>query len=157
RGRPLPFWRRRRPPPRHQGAGHRFRQPAAVCGTRSAARRPVLLERGGRTASQAVRRGRPVSVDVVVVTHQSRPTLQAALDLLPAEARVVVVDNASSDGTLDVASPVAAQLVRNAENRGFAAAANQAAKLGRAEVLVFLNPDARIDKESLDMLVAELD
>jgi len=98
-----------------------------------------------------------VSVDVVVVTHQSRPTLQAALDLLPAEARVVVVDNASSDGTLDVASPVAAQLVRNAENRGFAAAANQAAKLGRAEVLVFLNPDARIDKESLDMLVAELD
>lgn len=65
--------------------------------------------------------------------------------------RVVVVDNASTDRSLDGIEALALPLevLRNAENRGFAAACNQSALGSNADYLLFLNPDTRLFADSL--------
>jgi len=98
-----------------------------------------------------------VPVDVVVVTYQSERHLPRCLTALRRGASVLVVDNASTDRSADVAATLGARVVRNPENRGFAAAANQGARLGRADLILFLNPDAALRADDLDRLVSALD
>jgi N-acetylglucosaminyl-diphospho-decaprenol L-rhamnosyltransferase len=68
---------------------------------------------------------------------------------------VVVVDNASSDGSADNLqfSDLPLSVVRNSENRGFAAACNQGARHSTADYLIFLNPDVRLHEDSLQVPV----
>jgi GT2 family glycosyltransferase len=89
-----------------------------------------------------------VSLSVVIVTHDSRDAVTAALPALTAQLggddELVVVDNASTDGTLAAVGEIApeAVVVRNRDNAGFAAGANAGARLAKGQLLVFLNPDA---------------
>ncbi len=65
--------------------------------------------------------------------------------------RVIVVDNASTDDSIDGVSALGLPLdiVCNRENRGFAAACNQGARGSEADYLLFLNPDTRLFADSL--------
>lgn len=87
-------------------------------------------------------------LSVVVVTYNSRsavtPTLTALRDQLGTEDELVVVDNASADGTPDQVRALvpAARVLRNDHNAGFAAAANAGARAATGDLLLFLNPDA---------------
>ena len=94
-----------------------------------------------------------MTLDVVVVTYESARHLTRCLAGLPAGADVVVVDNASADGSAELARTLGARVVRNPGNLGFAAAANQGARLGRGGLVLFLNPDAALDPASLERLV----
>jgi N-acetylglucosaminyl-diphospho-decaprenol L-rhamnosyltransferase len=64
---------------------------------------------------------------------------------------VIIVDNASSDDSLDNVDKLGVQvrIIRNRENRGFAAACNQGAALAKGDYLLFLNPDTKLFKNSL--------
>jgi N-acetylglucosaminyl-diphospho-decaprenol L-rhamnosyltransferase len=97
-----------------------------------------------------------VTVDVVVVAYQSARHLPGCLAAVPEEAVVVVVDNASGDGSAGVAETHSARVLRNPRNLGFAAAANQGARLGAGDLILFLNPDAVLQAGCLDRLVAAL-
>jgi GT2 family glycosyltransferase len=87
---------------------------------------------------------------IVVVTFNSRPavacSLPALLAQLGAEDELVVVDNASWDGTVALVRELApeAVVVERTDNAGFAAAANAGALAATGDVLVFLNPDATV-------------
>lgn len=97
--------------------------------------------------------GVPGTVDVVVVTYESGHHLAACLEPLAAEGvRVIVVDNDSSDGSVDVARAAGAEVIANSDNRGFAAAANQGARAGHGDVIVFLNPDAITSAQTIAYL-----
>lgn len=98
-----------------------------------------------------------MNLDIVVVTFQSAEHLPRCLAGLPGAARVIVVDNASTDGSADLAAELGAEVVRNPDNRGFAAAANQGARLGDGEAILFLNPDASVDGPGLGPLLSALD
>jgi GT2 family glycosyltransferase len=102
-------------------------------------------------------------VDVVIVNWNSGAYLAqciASLDALesPVDIRsVVVVDNASIDGSDAVtAARVPLELVRNPTNLGFGAACNTGARRGRADMILFLNPDARVDATSITRTAAAL-
>lgn len=92
------------------------------------------------------------SVHVVIVNWNSGRQLAECLDSFAAvagdrvaTARITVVDNASSDGSCDALPALPALvLIRNAENRGFAAACNQGVTGSDADFLLFLNPDTRL-------------
>ena len=73
---------------------------------------------------------------------------------------VVIVDNGSTDGSVDnlpVPADLPLRILRNGGNRGFAAACNQAAAAIEAEYILFLNPDALVDPASIPIAVAWLD
>ena len=91
------------------------------------------------------------TVDIVIVNWNSGERLRECLarlrDQVAADVRigrVVVVDNASSDGSADgLAMPDAAlEVRRNAVNVGFARACNEGARGSVADFILFLNPDA---------------
>ena len=87
-------------------------------------------------------------LSVVVVTYNSDSavglTLAPLVEQLGADDELIVVDNASSDGTLALVRELApsAVVVANAGNAGFAAAANAGARRATGDLLLFLNPDA---------------
>ncbi len=76
------------------------------------------------------------------------------------DLEVVVVDNASVDGSVEVARRAGVRVVRNAANLGYAGAANQAVALAReagADALVLANPDAVLSPDCLAETVRALD
>jgi GT2 family glycosyltransferase len=95
---------------------------------------------------------------VVVVTHQSiehLPGLVAALaGQLRDEDELVIVDNASTDGTPDLARSLQARLrvLETGENLGFAGGCHIGVRSTRAPLLLFLNPDCQPQRDCLEEL-----
>lgn len=106
------------------------------------------------------------TVGVVVVTYRSKGTIGACLDGLPdagtSVSKVVIVDNASDDGTLDeveswarrVAGRLSVEVVANEHNVGFGTAANQGVERLATDWVLLLNPDASCPAGTIDDLVA---
>ena len=90
--------------------------------------------------------GKPL-VSVTVVTYNSgrfiRRCLESALEQTHQPLEVIVIDNASTDGTCDILERFedSCVVVYNEENIGFAAAQNQAIALSRGDWVLTLNPD----------------
>jgi N-acetylglucosaminyl-diphospho-decaprenol L-rhamnosyltransferase len=86
---------------------------------------------------------------VVVVSYRSGEALRRTLPALTPELRendeLIVVDNASGDETLAVVAELApaATVIESRTNLGFAGGCNAGARAASAELLCFLNPDAR--------------
>jgi GT2 family glycosyltransferase len=102
------------------------------------------------------------SVSVIIINYNAGPLLARSIDsLIGADVEVIIVDNASSDDSLALATgPVTPSLpvsvICNPTNRGFAAACNQAIAAATSNLLCFLNPDCIMRPESLDHLVNTL-
>jgi GT2 family glycosyltransferase len=86
-------------------------------------------------------------ISLIVVTYNSAALLPAFLEALAATEyapyELLVVDNASSDGTPRLTTELfpTARVLANQENVGFGRACNQGAQAACGELLVFLNPD----------------
>jgi GT2 family glycosyltransferase len=93
-------------------------------------------------------------IDVVIVSFNSSEHLRGAvLPLLDTEGlRVIVVDNASTDGSLDRLADLDITTIRQPVNGGFAAGCNAGWRAGEAENVLFLNPDARIGSAAARLL-----
>ncbi|PWU00089.1 MAG: hypothetical protein C5B51_25895 [Terriglobia bacterium] len=82
-------------------------------------------------------------IGIVIVTYNSEAVIGACLDAaLASGAEVVMVDNASSDGTVAAAVRRNVRLIANSSNLGFAAAMNQGFAVLRCPYVLLLNPDA---------------
>ena len=95
----------------------------------------------------------------MIVSYRSRATLRGCVEPLAAMPRlhVTVVDNASPDDSLETIADVeGVDVVRAPRNGGFAYGCNLGVARGSAPLLLFLNPDARIDAASLDALVTAM-
>ncbi|MBA4801809.1 MAG: glycosyltransferase family 2 protein [Euryhalocaulis sp.] len=87
------------------------------------------------------------AVSVIIVAYQSADCLPRCLNALAHQSfrdfEIILIDNASPDGGPDESAlPDNARLIRNAENRGFAAANNQGAAEAKGRWIALLNPDA---------------
>ena len=93
-------------------------------------------------------------IGVVIVTYNSRAEIGACLDAAAhSGAEIVVVDNASTDGTLTEVRARGVRLVANTTNRGFAGAVNQGFSALATPYVLLLNPDAEL-AGGLDSLCA---
>ncbi|RKQ92891.1 GT2 family glycosyltransferase [Solirubrobacter pauli] len=89
------------------------------------------------------------ALSIVMVSHGALGWTERALAAVAEHTRavheVIVVDNASTDGTPQRLRELPVRLIENAENRGFGPASNEGAEAARAPVLVFLNTDALVE------------
>ena len=84
-------------------------------------------------------------VGIVIVTYNSTPDIGPCLDAaLATGAEVLVVDNASEDGTSGEVERRNVRLITNRSNAGFAAAVNQGIRALHTPLVLLLNPDAII-------------
>jgi GT2 family glycosyltransferase len=104
------------------------------------------------------------SLDVVIVSFRSREHLRRCLDSLRAHPasgpmRLIVVDNASADGTTEMirADYPEVELIASPTNLGFAAATNLGAARGEAPYLLALNPDTAVTEGALDTVLATME
>jgi len=98
---------------------------------------------------------------VVIVSFNSGEHLAECLKSVAAyapEARVVVIDNASGDGSDRVAEarPDQVTLHRNEVNLGFARGVNQGLARISSDLVLVLNPDCRLLPGAVELLAAEL-
>ncbi len=94
------------------------------------------------------------------MSWNSAAHLPAAVTSVPPGVPVVVVDNASTDGSAAVARAAGARVIDAGANLGFGPACNLAAREGGpSETILFLNPDAALvdGASSLAALLAALD
>jgi N-acetylglucosaminyl-diphospho-decaprenol L-rhamnosyltransferase len=100
------------------------------------------------------------SVDAVIPTFNAAELLRRCLERLddPAVARVIVVDDVSTDGTREVAESFGSRvsLVRLSEHRGLAHALNRGVTQGDAEFVLFLNNDVFARPGAIGRLVDAL-
>lgn len=98
-------------------------------------------------------------VDVIVVTYNSAELIRGCVEPLArlADVRVIVVDNDSPDRSLEAISDLDVAAIPMGENAGFARACNRGWREGEAPYVLFLNPDARVEEESLRRLVSLLE
>ena len=97
--------------------------------------------------------GRP-ELSVLLVFHNqahlSLLCLQALVENADVPFELIIVDNASSDRTVELLDRLEnIKLVRNAENAGFVKAVNQGAELAVADHLLLLNNDAFVEAGAL--------
>ncbi len=100
-------------------------------------------------------------VSVTIVTYNSgrfiKRCLESVLDQKYPFKEIIVIDNNSSDGTIDILEPFedreGCRIFYNAENVGFAAAQNQAISYSNAEWVLTLNPDVLLLQGFLEALV----
>jgi GT2 family glycosyltransferase len=98
-------------------------------------------------------------ISCVVVNWNRRDLLRACLVSLACQEypnfEVIVVDNGSTDGSVELCSQefhALVRLIRNADNRGFCAANNQGIAAARGEFIALLNNDAEAEPGFLSAL-----
>lgn len=101
------------------------------------------------------------AVTAIVVNHNAGEVLRRCIDSLHEEAveDIVVVDNASADGSLallDGAVP-GIGIVRSPRNLGFGAAVNLGARSARHDILLVCNPDLVLHRGSVGALAGALE
>ncbi|MGB5062554.1 MAG: glycosyltransferase family 2 protein [Candidatus Competibacter sp.] len=104
------------------------------------------------------------AVSVIIVSFNTRELLRECLNTLAAEAdevcyEVIVVDNASRDGSADMLAADFPQirLIRSEVNLGFAAANNRGFEIVQGRYVVLLNSDAFPRPGALRNAVAHMD
>lgn len=105
----------------------------------------------------------PPTVAIILVSWNTRELLRLALQSVRAHAalpvRVIVVDNASSDGSVELvrAEFPEVTLIANADNRGFGQANNQGLAAGDEPLVLLLNSDAELTPGALPALVRAME
>ncbi|MRR15261.1 MAG: glycosyltransferase family 2 protein [Deltaproteobacteria bacterium] len=103
------------------------------------------------------------SACAIIVNYDAGPFLKQVVNSVlcsQAVRKVIVVDNHSTDQSMDEAEWIAVSqsrltCIRNQENLGFAKACNiGVAAAGESEYLLFLNPDCLMEENALETLLA---
>lgn len=105
-----------------------------------------------------------LDLSVVIVNWNVRDLLQRCVESVRSSQRsisteIIVVDNASTDGSVEMLRAEFPQtvLIANRENRGFPAANNQGIATAEGRYVLLLNPDTEILADALDTLVQYMD
>jgi hypothetical protein len=103
-----------------------------------------------------------LDLSIIIVNWNTREHLRACLASLRAadgsDLSVIVVDNASTDGSAEMVRAEFPEvcLIANDRNLGYAAGNNQGLAVAQSEWLLLLNPDTELGREALEGLAGFL-
>lgn len=96
-------------------------------------------------------------ISTIIVNYNAGELLRSCVDSLlncPLEIEIIIVDNASTDDSLESLSGLPyVQIIKNPVNVGFASACNRGARVASAQFLLFLNPDCTFKPGALTRLL----
>jgi GT2 family glycosyltransferase len=116
-----------------------------------------------KLASYSEGAGVETGVTIVVVNYNAGSLLEPCIALCLQQAgEVILVDNASVDGSIDAVSRrfdgnSSLRVIRNSANLGFAVACNVGARVARGQFVLFLNPDCALEEGAVSQLRLALD
>ena len=101
----------------------------------------------------------PDRVTIVTVTHNGGLVIGALLRSLPPDLPLVVVDNASTDDTLEIVQDTRpnASVLRNPIGIGYGRAANRGLRAVTTEFALLANPDTLLSDEAISALMEAAD
>lgn len=96
-----------------------------------------------------------IPIEAVVVTHDSAEVLSVCLAALAREGvPAILVDNASRDGSAELAERAGARVLRMVRNEGYGRANNAGVAASEAEFVLIANPDLVLDEGAVAALLA---
>ncbi|CAH1669891.1 MULTISPECIES: glycosyltransferase family 2 protein [unclassified Chelatococcus] len=94
------------------------------------------------------------SVTAVVVAYDSAHALPDCLGALAREGvPAIVIDNASTDGSAEVAARLCAEVIRNPVNEGYGRANNRGVAAAKMPFVLIINPDVILDEGAVAALL----
>ena len=93
------------------------------------------------------------SITAISVAYNSARVLPGLADSLPADVPLIVVDNGPDDGMRAWAAARGIKVVSSGQNLGFGNGCNLGAQQANTEFLLFVNPDARFEADTLPRLL----
>lgn len=101
------------------------------------------------------------TLSVILPVYNGEDTLPRCLDALlaqlPSGGEVIVVDDASTDGTAALLEGYPVEVLHNAENRGTSASRNIGWRAARAPLIAFVDADVVLRPGALEALVQALE
>jgi GT2 family glycosyltransferase len=100
-----------------------------------------------------------MNLSIVIVNYNAAPFLKRAIDsiehhLKDVSHEICVVDNASTDDSLDILTSLShVRVISNNKNLGFAAAVNQGLRNITGSFVLWLNPDAELLDDGLSTIL----
>lgn len=101
-----------------------------------------------------------MSIDIVIVNWNAGLQLKECLDSISTHnkgevSRITVVDNGSTDASANAVEDLPnVEVIRTGQNLGFGAACNIGAKASQSPYILFLNPDTRLETDSIYVALA---
>lgn len=105
-------------------------------------------------------RNETIEISIIIVSYNTIDQIGVCLESIRADQdcskEVFVIDNASTDGSVDLLrrNYPWVHLIANKENRGFAAANNQVLPRCQGRYILFLNPDTKVEPGSLRKFIS---
>lgn len=100
-------------------------------------------------------------ISTIIVNYNAGELLRSCVESLlhcQLEIEIIIVDNASTDGSLDALQELSCvQIIKNSTNVGFAKACNRGYRAASAPFLLFLNPDCSFEPGGLANLLLVMD
>jgi len=103
-----------------------------------------------------------IDLSIIIVSFNTKEFIKKCIsaiyrsDFPKDRYEVIVVDNASSDGTAEEIEKKFPEIfvIKNKENIGFSKANNMGIKKSRGKFILFLNPDTEVDKSTLSYMIS---
>jgi len=97
-----------------------------------------------------------MKVSVVILSWNTKDLLEQCLKSIPFSMEIIVVDNGSTDNTLQLLDSLKwpnLKVIKNIANLGFAKGNNQGIKIATGDLIMLLNSDTVVQKGALEKLV----
>ena len=103
-------------------------------------------------------RSSKVSLSIIVISYNTKDLTKNCIESIQKNTKgikyeIIVIDNASTDGTIKAISGLKVRLIKNKSNLGFAKANNQGIKIAKGSYILLLNSDTLISDNVLGEVV----
>ena len=98
-----------------------------------------------------------MKVSIVILSWNTKELLEKCLKSIPFSMEIIVVDNNSTDNTLQLLDSLKwpnLKVIKNIANLGFAKGNNQGIKIATGDLIMLLNSDTIVQKGAIEKLVS---
>ena len=102
-----------------------------------------------------------MKISVIIPLYNGEQTIKKTLDSLFSQKKffdeVIIVDDGSSDESLEIAKNFEVKVIEHNKNKGLAASYNSGIRKAMGEVVVFLHQDVILYTEAMEKIIEPFD